>query len=95
MTEKICKHFLVTGKVQGVWFRAGTQKEAVKLGVNGWVRNLADGRVEVVACGDAGQVEKLEQWLLRGPERAEVDDLQAEELPWEQHQYFEVINDRP
>ena len=49
MVDKICINCLVSGKVQGVWFRANTQKEAQKLGVTGWVRNLPDGRVEVLA----------------------------------------------
>jgi acylphosphatase len=91
MTDKICKHFYVTGKVHGVWFRAGTQQEAEKLGVSGWVRNLADGRVEVVACGSSEQLAQLEAWLLHGPERAEVDDLQVQGLPWQQYQGFEVL----
>lgn len=91
MKDPICKHFLVAGKVQGVWFRAGTQQEAIRLGVKGWARNLPDGRVEVVACGGGEQLAELEAWLLHGPERAEVDDLQVEELPWQQYRGFEVV----
>jgi acylphosphatase len=91
MTDKICKHFFVTGKVQGVWFRASTQKEAENLGLNGWVRNLGDGRVELVACGTVDQVEMLGAWLLRGPDRAVVEDLQVEVLPWQHYVRFEVL----
>lgn len=70
------RHFLVTGKVQGVYFRVSTQREALRLGLRGWVRNLADGRVEVVACGDAQALAALQEWLWRGPERALVESVQ-------------------
>jgi acylphosphatase len=92
MTNKICKHYYVTGKVQGVWFRASTQKEAKRLGVTGWVRNLPDGRVEVMAAGSDDLVLQLEVWLRRGPERAVVTDLAVEELPWQECVGFDVIS---
>ncbi len=91
MSNNICKHFYVTGKVQGVWFRANTQKEAIKLGVTGWVKNLPDGRVEVMVCGTGEQVSQMEAWLLHGPERACVQDLQAEETSCQQFAKFEII----
>ena len=91
MTDKICKHFYVTGKVQGVWFRAGTQKEAQRLGVTGWVRNLPDGRVEAEACGPKVQVELFETWLQHGPEQAQVIDLTCEESPVKGYVGFEVL----
>jgi acylphosphatase len=67
--------FLVSGKVQGVFFRASTRNEALRLGLNGYARNLADGRVEVVASGQAGPLHELEQWLWQGPSGARVDDV--------------------
>ncbi|HTC27493.1 acylphosphatase [Dyella sp.] len=67
--------FLVTGKVQGVFFRASARNEALKLRLRGYARNLPDGRVEVVACGDAAAVDELEQWLWQGPPAARVDDV--------------------
>ncbi len=91
MAEKICKHFLVAGKVQGVWFRAGTKAEADRLGLSGWVRNLPDGGVEAVICGTLPVVEQMEAWLRHGPERARVDQLQAEDLPWQEYANFMII----
>jgi acylphosphatase len=72
--------FLVSGRVQGVWFRGSTQRRARELGLDGFARNLADGRVEVVASGDAAAVEELAAWLRQGPPLAEVEAV--ERLPW-------------
>lgn len=90
MADNLCKHYWVTGKVQGVWFRASTKKEADKLGVTGWVRNVAEGRVEVLACGTAQQLAQLESWLSKGPDLARVDELLIEDLAWREHQGFHI-----
>lgn len=55
-----------------MFYRAATQETARRLGLTGWVRNLADGSVELVACGDAEKLKELEQWLWQGPPRARV-----------------------
>ena len=68
--------FLVSGKVQGVWFRASTREEAVRLGLRGSATNLHDGRVEVLAVGDAAAIDELEKWLRHGPPLARVDMLE-------------------
>lgn len=65
--------FLVSGKVQGVWFRASTRDQAARLGLRGHARNLSDGGVEVVAAGDAAAIDALECWLRTGPPLARVD----------------------
>ncbi len=65
----------VSGRVQGVWFRESTRREAERLGVRGWVRNCADGSVEAVFEGDAGPVAELVEWSRSGPPRARVDDV--------------------
>jgi acylphosphatase len=70
---EVVRRFLVTGKVQGVYFRHSTRLEATRLKVRGLVRNLSDGSVEVVAQGGASEVEELRQWLHRGPAHARVD----------------------
>lgn len=70
-----CERFQVSGRVQGVGFRAATQGEARRLGLCGWARNLADGRVEVLAQGEPGAVRQLEQWLWQGPRLARVDSV--------------------
>ncbi len=67
--------FLVSGKVQGVWFRASTRDVAVRLGLHGYAKNLADGRVEVLATGEAAAIEALATWLRHGPPLARVDAL--------------------
>ncbi len=90
MTEKICIHCFVSGKVQGVWYRAGTQDEAKKRGLTGWARNLPDGRVEVMACGEKKALDQLFEWLKTGPERALVSDVSREDLPWENFERFSV-----
>jgi len=64
---------MVSGRVQGVFFRASTAREAKALGVNGHAINLADGRVEVLICGKAAAVDALCRWLETGPPGARVD----------------------
>jgi acylphosphatase len=72
--------YVVSGKVQGVWFRAGTREQAVALGLRGYARNLADGRVEVLAVGDAAAIAQLERWLHRGTPMARVDAVVPVEM---------------
>ena len=74
-----CRHFLVSGQVQGVFFRASAESAARRLGLTGWVRNLRDGRVELVACGEAAPLEELERWLWQGPPRARVTEVKVQE----------------
>ncbi|HEX7080117.1 MAG TPA: acylphosphatase [Gammaproteobacteria bacterium] len=71
--------YLVSGRVQGVFYRASAASEARRLGLAGWARNLPDGRVEVVAAGDRRAVEALCAWLWKGPPAARVDGVTAEE----------------
>lgn len=75
MSTKICMHCHVRGRVQGVAFRYYTHKEAQKLGINGWAKNLKDGRVEVLACGEASAVERFALWLHQGPPAARVEEV--------------------
>ncbi|WKJ90016.1 acylphosphatase [Methylomonas montana] len=70
-----CLHIIVKGRVQGVYFRAYTQKQAVKLNVSGFVRNLADGSVEIVASGHREDLQKLVAWCHKGPVLAKVADV--------------------
>jgi acylphosphatase len=80
--EKARAHILVSGKVQGVFFRENTRKQAEKLGVSGWVKNLQDGRVEAVFEGNKDNVEKLVKWAKKGPIWANVKDL---DVDWENY----------
>jgi len=90
MQEKLCIHFFISGKVQGVWFRASTQDKAKELGLTGWARNLADGRVEVIACGEADKINALHEWLKQGPPLAKVSEVTREEIIWQEHDRFGV-----
>lgn len=71
---------LVSGRVQGVWYRAFTRERAVAAGVTGWARNLSDGRVEVVLYGVSETVDHVATALLAGPPGARVDAIDWE--PW-------------
>lgn len=70
-----CAKFGVRGRVQGVAFRASTHVVTRRLGLIGYAKNLADGSVEVRACGDAAALDELERWLRRGPPAARVDSV--------------------
>lgn len=76
---RAAKRCIVSGKVQGVWYRASAQRQAQRLGVTGVARNLADGSVEVIACGDEAAVAALVAWCRRGPERARVDAVAVDD----------------
>lgn len=91
MSEKLCMHYFVKGRVQGVWFRASTQDQAKALGLTGWARNLPDGRVEVMACGEKDKVEQLYAWLQVGPELAAVEEVVAAEVEWKEFERFGVM----
>lgn len=73
-----CIKYLIAGRVQGVFYRTSTQDKARLLGLTGWVKNLADGRVEVLACGDDAQLKELETWLWQGPSHASVSEVLVE-----------------
>lgn len=71
------RRVLVAGRVQGVFFRDTCRREAARLGLAGWARNLADGRVEVVAEGPAPAVDALVRWCRSGPPRADVTGVEV------------------
>ncbi len=81
MTDVASARFVVTGRVQGVNFRAATRAVARGLELRGWVRNLPDGDVELVACGGATAVDQLERWLWQGPPAARVTNVMREPEP--------------
>ncbi|MDQ6960863.1 MAG: acylphosphatase [Mariprofundaceae bacterium] len=72
---KQCLHIRITGCVQGVCFRHYANMEAHRIGVTGHVRNLQDGSVEALICGNAKQLDAMQQWLSHGPKMACVDGL--------------------
>lgn len=76
-------HLIVKGRVQGVSFRATTTKKATEYGLSGWVRNLPDGNVEVMAEGEKENLNKLIEWCKIGTDRSRVDSVHTEYLPYE------------
>lgn len=72
--------FIVSGRVQGVFYRASTREQALALGLAGHARNLPDGRVEVLASGAVVALDALEHWLRRGPPAAQVEAVSRENL---------------
>lgn len=80
MEARMAHRYLISGRVQGVGYRAFAAHAARQVNVAGWVRNLADGRVEVQAAGTAGQLDSFEGWLRRGPRFAEVRGFEVMEV---------------
>ena len=77
MNERHTRRLLIHGRVQGVWFRESMRLEAVRLGVTGWVRNRVDGSVEALVQGEGPALVAIERWARRGPEAAEVSQVEA------------------
>ena len=86
----LARHALISGRVQGVYYRESTRQEAQRLGVTGWVRNLADGRVECHLEGSAEALAELESWLWQGPAAAQVIGVALEEVAPEDFPDFQV-----
>ena len=82
MAENVRAHVIISGRVQGVAFRADTRWTAQRIGVFGWVRNRRDGTVEAVIEGDTSRVENMLAWCRRGPALARVDDVKLEWEPY-------------
>ena len=84
-------HIFVTGRVQGVFFRQSTRVMAIKNNVNGWVCNLDDGRVEIVAEGEKQTIESFTNWCKTGPANSRVDEFElSEENYTGEYENFEV-----
>lgn len=77
--SRLCMHGYVSGRVQGVFYRQATAEQAERLDLDGWVRNLDDGRVELLFEGEASAVRELAAWLERGPPQAKVTAVALEE----------------
>ena len=86
-----CRRFIVSGRVQGVWFRASTRDQANLLGLSGHARNLANGDVEVLACGDEEAIGQLRRWLAQGPPLARVDRVDEQPAGGESAAGFQTL----
>lgn len=93
--SRICLHLIISGRVQGVWFRRFTQQHAQANGVAGWVRNLRDGSVEALLCGEERAVRHVEAWLNRGPDLAHVTRVEAQEVPVQSIEEFAILEHTP
>lgn len=76
-TDRVRAHVFVSGRVQGVFYRASTRDKARELGVDGWVRNLSDGRVEAVFEGSRQDVDRMVEWCETGSRAANVEAVEA------------------
>ncbi len=78
MDRLVEAHVFISGRVQGVFYRASTRDKAVELGLSGWVRNLPDGRVEALFQGDEEKVKEMIAWCERGPSYSSVSNIDVE-----------------
>ncbi len=84
-------HVVISGKVQGVWFRVNTKQKAEQLGVTGWVKNREDGRVEAIFEGEEKYVKEMLEWCQNGPPLAKVDNVDIEKnLNTDQYEDFTI-----
>lgn len=86
----ICCLANVSGKVQGVYFRASCQQMAIDLQLSGYAKNLADGDVQVLICGEKHNVEQMLNWLEQGPEQAQVSEVKSHEVPYQTLNHFSI-----
>ena len=86
----VARHVRVTGRVQGVFYRAWAQGQARELGVSGWTRNCPDGSVEAHLDGEENCVERMIERMRKGPANAQVDDISVEDAPAENLGRFEL-----
>lgn len=75
MPTRECRLFLIEGRVQGTFFRESTRRQAVPLGITGHAKNMPDGTVQVLACGEPDALKRLTEWLKHGPPMAEVERM--------------------
>ncbi len=90
MPGRVTRHLVITGRVQGVWYRESMRREAERLDVTGWVRNRRDGSVEAAAHGEEAAVAALIAWARRGPPAAEVDQVRVTEAEG-RYERFETL----
>ena len=69
-------HLIISGKVQGVFYRASAKKKAEELNIRGWIKNTSEGNVEAVITGHELRIKDFIEWCKSGPDRAKVDDVQ-------------------
>jgi len=88
--SKEARRFTISGRVQGVWFRDSTRREAQSLGLHGHAINLDNGDVEVLACGSRDALDALAEWLWQGPPLAKVSNVQQSPADYLESQDFRI-----
>ena len=86
----ICRHILVSGKVQGVFYRDSTYQQAQIFGLTGYVKNLENGNVEIQVCGEASKLDEFVIWLWKGPILADVTGIHSKEIPLVDYAAFSI-----
>lgn len=86
----VCYIAHISGRVQGVYFRASSQQQAIDNSLSGYARNLDNGDVEVLLCGQLENIKKMLTWLSHGPEEAEVTQIEHKKVPWQEHHFFSI-----
>lgn len=84
-------HIIISGKVQGVFYRASASKKADELGITGWIRNISQGNVEVMASGDNDQLMRFVEWCKEGPSGARVEMVHIEDAPDQAFTKFRIF----
>lgn len=84
------KHLIISGKVQGVFYRASAKKKAEELNIGGWIKNTPEGNVEAMVTGDIQQLEDFIKWCKSGPTKAVVEDVRIEENQFREFNSFRI-----
>jgi acylphosphatase len=87
-------HIIISGKVQGVFFRATAKKKALSLNLVGWVKNTVEGNVEIIGSGNPEDLENFIKWCKNGPENAKVDHVKVNQHDFQPFDSFEIIRNR-
>jgi len=89
---KVNKHVIISGRVQGVFFRASTKQKAEQLGITGWVRNTSDGKVEAIFQGGENKVKEMIDWCYHGPPLSRIDNIEIEDISYNnKYDFFSII----
>lgn len=90
--KQVCRRYIISGRVQGVGFRAYTRQKAIEIGIHGWVRNRDNGDVECLAISDSDKIEIFEKILHHGPPLSKVIDIKISENPVSAIEGFSIVS---
>ena len=90
MTNQLCRHAIISGHVQGVFYRSNSEQKAQELSLTGWVRNISGSQVEILMCGSEENLSKMEKWLWEGPAACTVSNVEIKDHAFESHSDFMI-----